>query len=69
MNLDLEDAVILNLATYGNVLGDTESTVPFGLRVTGLSTGRTRFAGTLYAARQDDETVQASGQLAYSACS
>lgn len=69
LNLDLEDAVTLNLATYGNMLGDTESTVPFGLRVTGLSTGRTRFAGTLYAARQDDETVQASGQLAYSVCS
>ena len=26
---------------------------------TGLSTGRTRFAGSLYAARQDDDAVQA----------
>lgn len=63
--------MILNVANYENVLGDTESTVPCALRLTGLTTGRTRFAGTLYAARQDDETVQAliqaSGQLAYRA--
>ena len=71
MNLDLGDIVILNVATCENMRGDTESTAPFALRLTGLTTGRTRFAGALYAARQDDETVQAliqaSGQLAYSA--
>lgn len=59
LNLDLGDAVILKLASYENMQGDTESTAPFALRIAGLSTGRTRFAGTLYAARQDDETVQA----------
>ena len=48
--LDLGDAVSQNLATYGNMQSDTESTAPFALRLTGLLTGRTRFAGTLYAA-------------------
>ena len=48
--LDLGDAVSLNLATYGNVQSDTESTAPFALHITGLSKGRTRFGGTLYAA-------------------
>ena len=71
LNLDLGDVVILNVADFENRLGNTESTAPFALRIAGIATGRTRFAGTLYAARQDDETVQAliqaSGQLAYSA--
>ena len=71
LNLDLGDAVMLNVATWENALGDRESTAPFALRITGLATGRTRYEGTLFAARQDSETVQAliqaSGQLAYSA--
>lgn len=70
-DLELGAAVVLNVGSYENIQGPVTSTDGFALRVMALASRRAAFTGTLYAARQDDETVQsfiaASGQLAYSA--
>ena len=65
------NAVFMHVTGADNYQGDRTSTAPFGVRIAGLPGGRTRFAGTLYATRQDDEAiealVQSAGQEFYSA--
>ena len=69
---DVEGVQILLMGSYENLEGpDPAHAGAFALQVTPLATPGTRYAGTLYASRQDADSVQsliqAAGQLAYSA--
>lgn len=68
---NVEGAQMLYMYEYSNLQGPAATDANFALQVTPIMLNDGRFRGTLYASRQDQETldslIAASGQLAYSA--